>query len=445
MLLIVDVVNGKNSVPESQQLLEEARSLDTQDELRAFRDEFYVPEKTYYMDGNSLGLLSRPAEQRLLQTLDEWKRLGIEGWLQGDPPWYYLADELAALLAPMLGAAPDEVVIANSTSVNLHQILATFYQPEGQRSKIIIDEYAFPTDVYAIQSQMRLRGLDPQDNIIVVKAVNVNNERLIEEDEIIARIDDHAHEVAMLILPGVIYTTGQLFDMQRLTAAAHQHDIPICIDASHSVGSVPHQFNDWGVDYAIWCNYKYLNAGPGAVGGLYVNRKHFGATPGLAGWFSSDKSSQFDMAHQPTFAQDASAYQIGTPPLLSMAPLQATLEMFQAAGIERVRAKSLKQTRYLMTLIESELDGLGFSIPTPDDDARRGGHVALAHPEAASINKALKERGVIPDFRPPDIIRLAPIALYTSYEEIAETMLIIKRIVQQGEHRALPNVRDLIA
>lgn len=428
-------------MPERERLLEQARQLDAQDGLRNFRDEFYLPETGLYFDGNSLGLLSRPAEQRLMQAIGDWKRLGIDGFTQGQAPWFYLAEELAALLAPLVGAAADEVIAANSTSVNLHQILATFYKPEGKRTRIVIDEYAFPTDVYTIQSQMGLHGLDWHSHLLTVKST----QRLIEEDEIVALLGAFQDEIAMLVVPGVVYTTGQLLDIARLSEEAHQRGLLICVDACHSIGSVPQQFDAWGVDFAVWCNYKYLNGGPGAVGGLYINRRHMGATPGLAGWFSSDKAKQFDMAHEPTFARTAGAYQIGTPPILSMYALQASLEMFHSAGLDAIREKSLKQTRFLMELVKGELAGMGFDLATPEADERRGGHVAVAHPEAARINKALKQAGLIPDFRPPDIIRLAPIALYTRYEDIAQIILGLKSIMEREAYLEFPNVRDAVA
>jgi len=428
-------------MPEGEKIREQARQLDAQDDLRNFRDEFYLPETGLYFDGNSLGLLSRSAEQRLLQGIDGWKRLGIDGFTHAQTPWFYLAEELAALLAPLVGAEVDEVITANSTSVNLHQILATFYKPEGKRSRIVIDEYAFPTDVYAIQSQMRMRGLDPKDHLLTVKS----SQRLIEEDQIVAMLDAYQDEIAMLVLPGVVYTTGQLLDIARLTQEAHRRGMLMCVDACHSIGSVPQQFDAWDVDFGVWCNYKYLNGGPGVVGGMYINKRHLEVMPGLAGWFSSDKTKQFDMAHTPIFAETAGSYQIGTPPILNMYALQASLEMFHRAGMDAIREKSLKQTRFLMEQVKKELDGMGFEIATPDADERRGGHVALAHPEGARINKALKQAGIIPDFRKPDIIRLAPIALYTRYEDIAQLILVLKNIMEREAYLEFPNVRDEVA
>ena len=425
----------------ADQLLELARGLDARDPLRAFRDEFYLPQTGLYFDGNSLGLLSKPAEQRLAQAIEDWKRLAIDGFTQATSPWFHLAEALGELLAPLVGAAADEVIAANSTSVNLHQVLATFYRPQGRRTRIVIDEYAFPTDVYAIQSQMRLHGLDWHEHLVTVK----NRRRLIEEDEIVARMDELRGEIAMLVLPSVVYTTGQLLDLARLSDEAHRRDILLCVDACHSIGAVPQSFDDWEVDFAVWCNYKYLNGGPGAVGGLYVNRRHFGAAPGLAGWFSSEKARQFDMAHGPSFAQTAGAYQIGTPPVLSMCALLGSLELINRAGMPAIREKSLAQTRFLIKLVKDELAGMGLELATPEADTRRGGHVALAHPEAARIGKALKQAGIVPDFRPPDILRLAPIALYTRYEDVARVVLELRSIMERKTYLEFSNVREKVA
>jgi len=243
----------------------------------------------------------------------------------------------------------------------------------------------------------------------------------------------------------VVYTTGQLLDLARLSDEAHRRGILLCVDACHSIGAVPQSFDDWEVDFGVWCNYKYLNGGPGVVAGLYINRRHLGAAPGLAGWFASEKTKQFDMAHAPSFARSAGAYQIGTPPVLSMCALQGSLELIQRAGIEAIREKSLGQTRFLIRLLKDELAGFGFELATPEADTRRGGHVALAHPEAARIGKALKQAGIVPDFRPPDILRLAPIALYNRYEDVVRVILALKDIVERKAYLEFSNVREEVA
>lgn len=420
----------------------EAHRRDADDPLREYRERFYTPPGIVYLDGNSLGLLSRDAEATLLRVLDEWKHLGIDAWLQASPPWYILAEDLGALMAPLVGADADEVVVTGSTTVNLHALVATFYQPTLIRRKMIATALDFPSDIYALESQIRLHGGDPARDLSIVPS---RDGRLIEEEDLIAALSD---EVALLVLPAVYYRSGQLLDIERLTRAAHARGALLGIDGCHSVGLVPHHFDAWDVDFAFWCSYKYLNSGPGGTAALYVNRRHFGHAPGLVGWWGSNKTSQFDMSHAFTGAMTAGQWQIGTPPLLSTAPLHGSLRMFAEAGIERVRAASLARTDYLIGLIEAM--GLTdapyhYAIGTPRAHHRRGGHVAVEHPEAARIAKALKARGVVPDFRPPNIIRLAPIALYTSYAECWQAVQHLKAIIDERAYDAYVIGRELVA
>lgn len=419
--------------------LKEARRLDREDPLASFRQRFYIPQDTIYLDGNSLGLLSQEAEEALLMMIETWKRKGIDGWTQGERPWFYLAEQLGGLMAPLVGAEPEEVVVTGSATVNLHQLVATFYQPEGKRTKILADELNFPSDIYALQSQLRLRGFDPDQHLIRVKS---RDGRTLHEDDLIAAMDD---DVVLAVLPSVLYRSGQLLDMKKLTDEAHKRGILIGFDLCHSVGAIPHALSEWGVDFAFWCTYKYLNGGPGSVAALYVNRRHFGRLPGLAGWFGSNKEKQFDMEHQFTPAQEAGAFQIGTPHILSMAPLLGSLQLFQEAGLPAIREKSLKQTGYLLQLIQNELAGYGFAIGNPLEEKRRGGHVLLEHAEAARISKALKAQGVIPDFRPPTGIRLAPAPLYTRYEELWQAVRLLKKIMEEGLYKQYSNQREVVA
>lgn len=419
--------------------LEDARQRDEQDPLRSVRDRFYVQPGKIYMDGNSLGLMSRDAEQAVLSALESWKTQGIDGWTEGERPWFFMAEELGALQADLFGALPAEVVVTGSTTVNLHTLVATFYRPEGKRTKILADELTFPSDIYALQSQIRLRGYDPEQDLVLARS---RDGRTLDEDDLIAVMTD---EVALVVLPSVLYRSGQLLDLERLTRAAHERGIVIGFDLCHSAGSVPHQLHDWDVDFAFWCTYKYLNGGPGAVGSLFVHERNFGTLPGLSGWFGSNKERQFDMALHFEQAPGAGAWQIGTPSVLGMASLYGALRIFAEVGIEAVRAKSLAQTDYMMALIDQRLTPLGFTVGNPREAARRGGHVALEHPEAIRIAKALKARGVIPDFRFPNVVRLAPVALYNTYEEVWQTVDILKSIVETGEHLQFPGQRGTVA
>ncbi|MBO8178507.1 MAG: kynureninase [Bacillus sp. (in: Bacteria)] len=416
-----------------------AQQLDARDELRSFRDEFYIKKGTIYMDGNSLGLLSKRAEASLLQILDSWKELGIDGWTQGEHPWFYLSERLGDLMAPLVGAKPEEVIVTGSTTLNLHQLVATFYEPQGNRTKIVADELSFPSDIYALQSQLKLKSLNPDEHLVRVKSRD--GRTLTEEDIIEAMTDD----VALIVLSSVLYRSGQILNMKKITEEAHRRGILIGWDLCHSIGAIPHALDEWDVDFAFWCNYKYLNGGPGCVAGLYVNEKHFGRTPGLAGWFSSDKRKQFDMEHTLTPAPDAGAYQLATPHVLSMAPLLGSLELFHEAGIDRLRKKSLQLTQYMMDLIRYELADFGFSFGNPLDDETRGGHIYLEHSEAARICKALKAQGVIPDFRKPNGIRLAPVALYNSFEDVFRTVQILKAIMTEETYKQYENTRDVVA
>ncbi|WP_088041361.1 kynureninase [Bacillus sp. EAC] len=422
-----------------QPTLQFAEYLDQNDELSIYRNEFYLQANTIYLDGNSLGLLSKRAEKSLLDLLESWKTLAIDGWMQGEYPWYYLAEKLGALSAPLVGAKENEVVVTGSTTTNLHQLIASFYHPSGNRTKILADELNFPSDIYAIQSQLKLKGFDPETHLVQVKS---KDGRTINEEDIIDAMTD---DIALIILPTVLYRSGQLFDIERLTKEAHDRGIMIGFDGCHSVGAIPHKFHEWDVDFAYWCNYKYLNSGPGGVGSLFVHEKHFGRMPGLTGWFGSDKEKQFDMKHEFTPSDTAGAYQIGTPHILSMAPLAGSLELYKEATIERIREKSLKSTAYLMSLINEELSEFNFVVGNPLDDAFRGGHVCLEHDDAARICKALKLNGIVPDFRAPNVIRLAPIAFYTSYVDVWNSVQKLKKIMVEKQYEQFQNEREIIA
>ena len=400
-----------------------AREEDGQDELAPFRDLFYLLPGVIYLDGNSLGLLSRPAEAAVLRVLEEWKTQAIGGWTEAAPGWFHLADELARQVAPLVGAAPEEVLIANSTTVNLHQLLATLYDPNLPRKVILADSLNFASDLYALRSHLILRGLNPEAHLKLVPSADGLT---LNENEIIAAMTE---DVQIAVLPSVLYRSGQRLAMARLAGAARERGILFGLDCAHSIGAMPHELGAWGVDFAFWCHYKHLSAGPGSTAGLYLNRRHFGKAPGLAGWFSNRKQTQFDMAPELDAAPDANALHIGTPNILSMAPLSGSLEIVAEAGIERIRAKSLRLTEFLIELADAELREFGFEVGTPRKAERRGGHIALLHPNAAPISRALRKAGVIPDYRPPNIIRLAPAPLYNSFADCLEAVRRLKNIV----------------
>ena len=416
----------------------EAQRLDAEDALAPFREHFYRQSGVIYLDGNSLGLLSREAEAALLRALEMWKTLAVDGWTSGPSPWFWMAEELAKQVAPLVGAEPGQVIVTNSTTVNLHQLVATLYMPKPYRPKILADALSFPSDLYALQSQLRLHGRESAADLVLAPARDLMR---LEEEDIVACMTP---DVQMAVLPAVVYTSGQLLDMAYLTEQAHRRGILIGFDCSHSIGAVPHQFDAHGVDFAFWCSYKYLNGGPGAAGGLYLNRRHFGRAPGLAGWFSSAKERQFDMTPALDAASGAGSLQIGTPNILSMAPLQGALELFACAGMENLRRKSLALTAFLMTLIDRESKTYGVTILNPREDKRRGGHVAIQHPEAQRLGKALRARGVVPDFRPPNILRFAPTPLYTSFADCGQAIEILKHILATAAYTEYPQGRDMV-
>jgi kynureninase len=418
---------------------ETVRDLDQNDELASFRNEFYIQSDSIYMDGNSLGLLSKRAEASLLDVLNDWKEHGIDGWMNGKYPWFTLSEKTAEKLAMLVGAQAEEVIVTGSTTVNLHQLVATFFEPTEGRTKILADELNFPSDIYALQSQLRMKGLNPEHDLVRVES---ENGWTLDEEKIIAAMTE---DVALIVLPSVLYRSGQLLDMERLTREAHKRNIPIGFDLCHSIGAVGHELSKWGVDFAFWCNYKYVNAGPGGVGGIYVNNKHFGKTPGLAGWFGSKKESQFDMEHVFDAEPTAGGFQIGTPHLLSTAPLIGSLSIFEEATIGKIRQKSLEMTTLLMDLVKQELKDEGIQIVNPQEANRRGGHIALMHPDAARICKALKDNGIVPDFRAPNVIRLAPTALYNTYSEVFEVVEVLTKIMKNKEYEKYENKREVIA
>ena len=416
-----------------------ARDLDKDNEMIAYKEEFYQDDNRIYLVGNSLGLLSKSAEKEIMQTLDEWREHGVEGWTKGEPAWFWYGEKLGDMTAPLIGAEPEETIVTGSTTLNIHQLLASFYQPEGRQKKILVDELNFPSDIYAVKSQLAQHGNESE--LVVVES---QDGRTLEEEDIIAAFND---EIAIALLPTVLYQSGQLLDVERLTEAAHEHGILIGFDLAHSVGILPHDLSGAGVDFALWCNYKYLNAGPGAVGGLYVNKKHFDREPGLAGWWGHDKETQFEMSHEFTPAEDAGAMQISTLPILSSAPLFSSLDMINEIGIEKVREESLKRTSYLAYLMAEKLDTetVNYSIVTPEDDSRRGGHIAVKFErEAYRISKALKEAGVIVDFREPDTIRFAPSPLYISFEDLYNAVEILADIINQERFEEIAGDKDSV-
>ena len=398
---------------------------DAADELAVYRDHFFYPEAKIYVDGNSLGLMSRASAGDVERVAAEWQALAIDGWEQGSPPWLGVGERIGALAAPLVGAERDSVACTGTTTINLHALAGTFYQPREGRDVLLTDNVTFPTDQYALHAQVARRGLDTGR---ALRFVPVNDKGLVDEAGAIAAMDD---DVAAVILSSVIYSTGQLLNVERLTAAARDRGIVVGWDCSHSVGALPHAFDEWGVDFAFWCGYKYLNGGPGSPAFLYVNPRHAEVKTALPGWWGFVKEKQFDLLREFEQAAGAAGWQISSPSPLAAAPLEASLALLNEAGIDRIRDKSLGMTTYLIAMVDAELAPHGFGTATPREPAQRGGHVSITHPRAREVFDALLEHGVVGDYRPPNLIRIAPVALYNTYEEIWHIVQHLKSIAAE--------------
>ncbi len=374
--------------------------------------------------------------------LDEWREMGIGGWLGGKPPWFWLAERIGESAAPLVGAGADEVICTGTTTYNIHSLVSTLYRPDEQRTKIIASSLEFPTDIYALKSQMELRGLDWRDHLVLIGG---DEEGIVHEDDIIAAMSD---ETALVHLSSVLFRSGQLLDIERLTAAAHERGILIGFDCSHSAGVVPHRFDEWDIDFAVWCGYKYLCGGPGAPAFIYLNRKHFNTVPGLAGWFGCVKEKQFDLDLDFEHARCAGGWQVSSPGILGAAAVEGALSVIGEYGIEAVRERSLRLTSYLMFLVDELLskEPFSFHIVTPREEGRRGGHVAISRrTDALRIKEALVRRGLVTDFRPPDVIRIAPSPLYSTFQDVRSVVRNIIEVIDSGEFTDIPGERGPIS
>ncbi|XP_072938213.1 kynureninase-like [Epargyreus clarus] len=414
-----------------------AKFLDNNDPLGHFRHRFYLEKDKIYMCGNSLGLASKDSEQCVLKALEHWKREGVKIWNVESNKYYLYSSLLTKLMAPLVGVDDDELVIVESTTVTIHQAISTFYKPTKDKYKILVDDINFPTDRYAVDGQVRLKGYEPKEAVKVVKCKG----RYMSEDDIIEAMTP---DVALVFLPTVYYRTAQVLDMEKISKAANERGIHIGWDLCHAIGALEINLKALDIDFAVWCTYKYLNGGPGSSAGLYINRKHFDLLPGLTGWYGNKTETQFLMSQKFDHQKDAGGWQIGTPCILSQVPLEGALKMFQEAGMDKLRKKSLHITAYLMYLIEKKLGEHGFSIGNPREDHRRGGHVCLEHDEAYRISLALKQRGVIPDFREPNVIRVTPTAFYTSYEEVYKVVEILLDIIKTESYKEISNKRNFV-
>jgi kynureninase len=399
---------------------------DREDSLGEFRKRFHLPLGTdgqplIYFVGNSLGLMPRATRALVDQELDDWARLAVDSHFDAATPWYSYHEILREPAARLVGAQPNEVVCMNSLTVNLHFMMATFYRPTKARRKIMMEDPAFPSDTYAIKSQIAHHGLEPDDCLVLARPRK--GEFTVRLEEIEALLEKHGDEIALVLLAGVNFFTGQLFDLPRITAAAQKHGCAVGIDLAHAAGNVPLRLHDWNIDFAVWCSYKYLNSGPGAVAGAFVHERH--ATnpdlPRLAGWWGNDPATRFRMHLEPDFipVPSADSWQVSNPPILAMAPLRASLAIFdEAGGMTRLREKSERLTGYLQFLLDCAPSKL-FSVITPRAPNEHGCQLSvLVHEHPRELFQKLEKAGVKGDFREPDVIRVAPTPLYNTFHEV---------------------------
>ncbi len=400
-----------------------ARDLDAADPLARFRDRFEVPlgadgRPLVYFCGHSLGLLPKAARALVAREIDDWGRLGVAGHFEATHPWYAYHEQFRDRGARLVGALPGEVVMMNSLTVNLHLMMATFYRPTVRRHAILLEADAFPSDRYAVISQIRHHGLDPETSLIVARPRP--GESIHRTADLERLIEERGGEIALVLLPGVQYLTGQVLEIERLGAAARQQGCRIGLDLAHAAGNIVLRLHDWRVDFAVWCSYKYLNAGPGAVGGCFVHQSH-GADPTLprlAGWWGNDPETRFSMRPEFEPRQGADGWQVSNPPILSMAPLLASLAIFDEAGLETLRAKSVRLTDYLLFLIDT-LGSRRIEVITPRDPAGRSCQLSLRVRHAPrDLAAALSAAGVVCDFREPDVIRVSTAPLYNRFHDV---------------------------
>jgi kynureninase len=423
-----------------------AAQMDADDALRHFREKFYIPkqpngEEAIYFTGNSLGLQPKTARGYIEQELDDWARLAVEGHLHAKNPWLPYHEFLTEQMSRVVGAKQIETVVMNALTVNLHLLLVSFYRPTAERYKIIIEKGAFPSDQYAVESQIKLHGytsepgavetgiLAAKDRRPVATAVGSNSlieltprdgESILRTEDILETINREGDSIALIMLGGVNYYTGQAFDMKAITDAGHKIGAIVGFDLAHAAGNLELHLHDWDVDFAAWCSYKYLNGGPGAVGGAFVHERHARAfdLPRFAGWWGHDKETRFLMGPEFHPIAGAEGWQISNPPILQMAALRASLEIFDEAGMSNLRAKSEKLTSYLEYLL-SQIDDDRISVITPRDPAQRGCQLSIRVRDAdKSLFNTITERGVFADWREPDVIRVAPVPLYNSFSDV---------------------------
>jgi kynureninase len=416
-----------------------ARALDAGDPLAAFAEEFHHPydsagRRLLYLCGHSLGLQPKSAARYVEQELKDWQRLGVLGHHAAARPWIPYHEQAAAPLAGLVGAQESEVVAMNSLTVNLHLMMVSFFRPGATRNRVLIEKSAFPSDRYAVVSQLAFHGLNPAQHLIEIEPRP--GERALRTEDMVDRIETEGATLALVLLPSVQYLTGQSFDLPPVIEAARRAGAVVGLDLAHGIGNTPSNLHDWNVDFAVWCSYKYLNAGPGAIGGCFVHERHSHSTslPRFAGWWGHDPAARFLMGPDFDPIPGAQGWQISNPPVLSAAPLLASLDIFRRAGMERLREKSMALTAYLQRLVETRLTGV-VDIITPSAASQRGCQLSLRIARSPAAAKRcydhLSEAGVVSDWREPDVVRLAPIPLYNSFGDVFAAVEALSQAVHR--------------
>ena len=421
--------------------LAHAQQLDAKDPLKSFRDKFHFPnfhENTIrYFTGNSLGLQPKSTREYIIEELDAWAKYGVEGHFLAKKPWFACHENLTEKAAKVVGALPIEVVVTHSLTTNLHLLMVSFYRPsaDGKRTKILCEAKAFPSDQYALESQVKFHGLDVAEHLVEVAPRE--GEQLIREEDILAKIAELGDELALVMIGGVNYYTGQLFDMETITKAGHKVGAVVGFDLAHAAGNVNLKLHDWGVDFAAWCGYKYLNSSPGGVSGIFVHERHSynPELPRFAGWWGYDKETRFLM--QPGFnpMKGAEGWQLSNAPILGMAAHLASLDIFEEAGMDRIGAKRDLMTAFMEFVIddisEKNKDRCTFELITPRDKTKRGAQLSImAKGQGRALFDALSDLGVVADWREPNVIRIAPAPLYNSYEDCYWFGQLLEKAIQ---------------
>ena len=414
-----------------------AQSLDANDELRTYRDEFHFPKvngkQVIYFTGNSLGLQPKRTKLYVDEVMSDWANMAVEGHFYSDKPWWDYQERFAVPLSEVAGAKPSEVGVMNTLTVNLHLLMVSFYNPTPKKYKIICEEKAFPSDQYMFQSQVKFHGFDPKDAIVEIK--RREGEANIRLEDVLAKIEEVGSELALVLIGGVNYYTGQVFDMKTITAAGQKQGAYVGWDLAHAAGNIKLDLHDWNVDFAAWCSYKYMNSGPGNASGFFVHEKHHNdkELKRFAGWYGHNKERRFKM--EPDFdpVHGADGWQISNLPILSLAPYLASVEMFAEVGMDKLIAKRNLITAYLEFVlheIDNELDGAEFEILTPSNQDERGCQLSVyLHGQGRELFERLMKNGVITDWREPNVIRLAPAPFYCSFEDMYDFGQILKDLI----------------